>query len=69
MTLLVSHQKLRQQAAGITLVRQERESGNQTLGFATRLFVCGLLVKRPSQSDLLYERRDGFFTLQITGVS
>src|SRR5215813_9358254 len=65
--LLVSRQKLRQ-AERITLVREKRESGNQILGFATRPFVlCGLPVRRPTQSDLVYERRNGFFTLQITG--
>jgi hypothetical protein len=65
--LLVSRQKLRQ-AERVTLVREKRESGNQILGFATRPFVlCGLPVRRPPQSDLIYERRNGFFTLQITG--
>src|SRR5215469_1830961 len=65
--LLVSRQKLRQ-AERVTLVREKRASGNQILGFATRPFVlCGLPVRRPPQSDLLYERRNGFFTLQITG--
>jgi hypothetical protein len=65
--LLVSRQKLRQ-AEKVTLVREKRESGSQILGFATRPFVlCGLPVRRPTQSDLIYERRNGFFTLQITG--
>ena len=65
--LLVSRHKLRQ-AEGVTLVREKRESGNQVLGFATRPFVlCGLPIRRPPQSDLVYERRNGFFTLQITG--
>jgi hypothetical protein len=58
--LLVSRHKVRQ-AEGVTLVRKK-------LGFATRPFVlCGLPFWRPSQADLLYERRNGFFTLQITG--
>lgn len=65
--LLVSRHKLRQ-AEGVTLVREKREAGNQILGFATRPFVlCGLPIRRPLQSDLVYERRNGFFTLQITG--
>jgi hypothetical protein len=65
--LLVSRHKLRQ-AEGVTLVREKREAGNQILGFATRPFVlCGLPIRRPPQSDLVYERRNGFFTLQITG--
>ena len=65
--LVVSRHKLRQ-AKGVTLVREKRESGNQILGFATRPFVlCGILIRRPPPSTLLYERRNGFFTLQITG--
>jgi hypothetical protein len=65
--LLISRHKLKQ-AEGVTLVRERRESGNQILGFATRPFVlCGLPVRRPSQSDLVYERRNGSFKLQITG--
>jgi hypothetical protein len=65
--LLVSRHKLRQ-ADRIALVRERRESGNQILGFATRPFVlCGLLVRRPPPLNLVYERRNGFFTLQITG--
>ena len=65
--LLVSRHKLRQ-AEGVSLVREKREAGNQILGFATRPFVlCGLPIRRPPQSDLVYERRNGFFTLQITG--
>jgi Plasmid encoded RepA protein len=65
--LVVSRHKLRQ-AEGISLVREKREAGNQILGFATRPFVlCGLPIRRPPASTLLYERRNGFFTLQITG--
>ena len=65
--LLISRQRLRN-AEDVTLVREKRESGNQILGFATRPFVlCGLPVRRPPQSDLICERRNGFFTLQITG--
>ncbi|MCU1234646.1 MAG: hypothetical protein JWP63_2613 [Candidatus Solibacter sp.] len=65
--LLVSRHKLRQ-AEGVSLVREKREAGNQILGFATRPFVlCGLPIRRPPQSDLVYERRNGVFTLQITG--
>src|SRR6185369_7568714 len=65
--LLISRHKLKQ-AEGVTLVRERRESGNQILGFTTRPFVlCGLPVRRPSLSDLVYERRNGSFKLQITG--
>ena len=42
------------------MVRDRREAGNQILGFATRPFVlCGLPIRRPPQSDLVYERRNG----------
>lgn len=60
--LVVSRHKLRQ-VEGITLVREKRESGNQILGFATRPFVlCGLPIRRPPLTTLLYEPRNGFFT-------
>jgi replication initiator protein A len=65
--LLVSKYKLRQ-ADGISLVREKRESGTQILGFTTRPFVlCGLPIRRPPPSQLVYERRNGFFVLQVTG--
>jgi hypothetical protein len=65
--LVVSKQKLRQ-AEGSCLVRIKREEKNQTLAFSSRPFVlCGLPVRRPSQGDLLFERRNGSFVLQITG--
>ena len=65
--LLISKQKLRQ-AEGIHLVRQRREQGNQVLGFNSRPFVlCGLPLRRPARDQLLYERRNGSFVLQVTG--
>ena len=64
---VVSKHKLRQ-AEGIQLVRLKREQGNQTLGFSSRPFVlCGLPVRRPPAGQLLYERRNGHFVLQVTG--
>ena len=55
-------------AEGIELVRYRRDTAQQRLGFASRPFVlCGLPLRRPPQSSLIYERRNGFFTLQITG--
>jgi hypothetical protein len=57
--LLVSKQK-RRQDEGIALVRQRREDGSQTLGYATRPFIlCGLPVRRPPRDQLLFERRNG----------
>ncbi len=65
--LLISKQKLRQ-AEGIAMVRQSRERGGQTLAYAARPFIlCGLPVRRPPRDQLLYERRNGSFVLQVTG--
>jgi hypothetical protein len=65
--LVVSKYRLRQ-VAGIEVVRLKREQGHQTLAFTSRPFVfCGLPVRRPPANQLLYERRNGHFVLQITG--
>jgi hypothetical protein len=65
--LVVSKQKLRQ-AEGSGIVRLKREEGKQNLGFSSRPFVlCGLPVKKLPKNELLYERRNGNFVLQITG--
>jgi Plasmid encoded RepA protein len=65
--LVVSKQKLRQ-AEGIALVRSKREEGSQVLAFSSRPFVmCGLPVRKPPAGQLLFERRNGAFLLQITG--
>ncbi|MGH9656026.1 MAG: replication protein RepA [Bryobacteraceae bacterium] len=65
--LVVSKQKLRQ-AEGSCCVRMRREEGKQNVGFSSRPFVlCGLPVRRPPASEMLYERRNGDFLLQITG--
>ena len=65
--LIISKQKMKK-AEGICLVREKREAGCQTLGFTSRPFVlCGLPIRRPPTGQLLLERRNGHFTLQITG--
>lgn len=65
--LIISEQKLRQ-AERITLIREKRDSRTQTICFASRPFVlCGLPVRRLPPGQLLYERRNGRFTLQVTG--
>lgn len=65
--LLISKQKLRR-VDGIHLVRERREQGTQLLGFSSRPFVlCGLPIRRPPAGQILYERRNGHFTLQVTG--
>ena len=64
---IVSKRKLRQ-AETIQLVRANRESERQNVGFSSRPFVlCGLPVKRPAPGCLLHERRNGQFVLQVTG--
>ena len=65
--LMVSRYRLKQ-AEGIALVRANREEGRQPLAFASRPFIlCGLPVRRPPNEQLLFERRNGNFLLQITG--
>jgi hypothetical protein len=65
--LVVSKQKLRR-AEGIALVRQRRDAGLQELGFAARPFVlCGLPLRRPPAGQLMFERRNGRFAVQVTG--
>ncbi len=65
--LVVSKQKLGQ-AEGSCIVRLKREEGKQNVGFSSRPFVlCGLRVRKPTKDEMLYERRNGNFVLQITG--
>src|SRR5690349_18662569 len=65
--LIVSKQNIRR-ADGIALVRLKREQGIQDLCFSSRPFVlCGLPVRPLPRGQLLYERRNGNFVLQITG--
>ncbi len=65
--LIVSRQKLKQ-AERVQLIRQRREEANQTLCFSSRPFVlCGFPVRRLPKDQLLYERRNGKFVLQVTG--
>jgi hypothetical protein len=63
----VSKRRLRQ-LESIQLVRDGRDHAAQQLGFAARPFVlCGLPVRQPPRSTLVYQRRNGHFTLQVTG--
>src|SRR6476469_5417312 len=65
--LVVSKQKLRQ-AEGSCMVRLKREEGKQNVGLSSRPFVlCGLPIRKPPVGEMLYERRNGDFVLQITG--
>jgi hypothetical protein len=62
-----SKQKLRR-AEAIACVRLKRQEANQNLGFASRPFVlCGLPIKKPAAGQLIHERRNGQFSLQVTG--
>jgi hypothetical protein len=65
--LIVARRNLRR-ADVIELVRGLRDTAHQTLGFASRPFVlCGLPIKKPKRGELLHERRNGRFLLQVTG--
>ena len=65
--LIVSKQTL-EKARGIEVVRMNRDQRNQTLCFSSRPFVlCGLPVRRLPTNQLLYERRNGHFVLQVAG--
>ncbi len=65
--LVISKHRLRQ-VEGIELVRTNRDQGKQALCFSSRPFVlCGLPVRRLPHGQLLYERRNGQFVLQVTG--
>src|SRR5215467_4091151 len=65
--LIISKQQI-EKANGIELVRIKREQANQTLCFSSRPFVlCGLPVRQLPNGQLLYERRNGQFVLQVAG--
>jgi len=65
--LVVSKHKLRPMQ-GIELVRIKREQRTQDLCYNSRPFVlCGLPFRRLPSDQLVYERRNGRFVLQITG--
>jgi hypothetical protein len=65
--LIVSNQKVGQ-ARRIELIRVKREQGAQDLCYNARPFVlCGLPVRRLPKHQLVYQRRNGSFVLQITG--
>jgi hypothetical protein len=64
---VVSRYRLKQ-SDGIALVRSNRESGQQSIAFTSRPFIlCGLPVRKPPLDQLLFERRNGNFLVQITG--
>jgi hypothetical protein len=65
---LVFSKRRRNQVERIELVRQKREEGLQSLCFSSRPFVlCGLPVRPLPAGQLIYERKNGSFVLQITG--
>lgn len=65
--LVISKRKLRR-IESIEMARAADTPRPQQLVYSSRPFVlCGLPVKRPAKGMLLHERRNGQFTLQITG--
>ena len=65
--LVVSKRTL-EKAKGLELVRIRREQASQSLCFCSRPFaLCGLPVRRLPADQLVYQRRNGQFVLQITG--
>jgi hypothetical protein len=65
--LLISKYRQRQ-LERIELIRAEPDRRGERLGFSSRPFVlCGLPLRRPPKSQLMYERRNGKFTLQLVG--
>jgi hypothetical protein len=52
----------------VTLIRDERDSGQQTLAYNARPFVlCGLPLRPPPKGQFTYSRRNGKFFLEVTG--
>jgi hypothetical protein len=64
--LKISRETLRK-LNGIELVRIKRDQDQQNVGFNSRPFVlCGFPLRRPPADQLLFERRNGQFLLQVT---
>ena len=58
----------RRQVGQLEQIQLRRHQGQQSLCFSARPFVlCGLPVRALPKNQLLYERRNGSFVLQITG--
>jgi len=65
---LVFSKRRRNQVDRIELVQLKRDERRQSLCFSSRPFVlCGLPVRPLPAGQLIYERRNGSFVLQITG--
>ncbi len=63
----VSKHRLKQLEA-IQLIREQRDTGKQTLAFHARPFVlCGIPLRPFPKDQLAYKRRNGKFFLQIIG--
>ena len=64
---LISKYRQRQ-VERIDLIRADPERRGERLGFTARPFVlCGLPNRRPPRGQLLFERRNGRFKLQLLG--
>ncbi|HYI92196.1 MAG TPA: hypothetical protein VEX68_01505 [Bryobacteraceae bacterium] len=65
--LRISKQQVKR-IESIELVRQQRDERKQSLLFNSRPFLlCGLPIRRPERGNLLHERRNGNFFLQVCG--
>ena len=65
--LTISKQRHRQ-LERIDRIRNDPERRGDRLGYTSRPFVlCGLPVRRPPRGQLLFERRNGKFKLQLLG--
>ncbi len=65
--LAISRYRYRQ-LERIDRIRADPERRGTRLGFTSRPFVlCGLPMRRPPSNQLLFERRNGKFTLQLLG--
>lgn len=64
--LQITKRRLKQLEA-IQLIREQRDSGRQQLGYNARPFVlCGIPLRRPPSDQLVYARHNGRFSLEVT---
>jgi hypothetical protein len=62
--------RVQQKVQGIELVREQRNSGHQKIGYNARPFIlCGLPLKKPKPTEKEYIRTNGHFSLTINACS
>jgi hypothetical protein len=65
-SIRISTRRLKQLEA-IQLIHEQRDSGQQQLGYNARPFVlCGIPLRRPPSGQLVYTRHNGRFSLEVT---